>query len=70
MLFREMRDKTIEISQGSLGSLQQSKHKIRRRKGVPTVPPLRELRTIRISYLITNSVRKMKVLHVYTLNHL
>ena len=38
----------------------QNKQKIRRRKGVPKVPPLKELRASRISYLITNSVRKMK----------
>ena len=31
-----------------------------RRKGAPKVPPLKELRASRISYLITNSVRKMK----------
>ena len=40
---------------------QQSKRKIRRRKDVPKVPPLRELRGIRIGYLITNLVQKMKV---------
>ena len=39
---------------------QQNKLKIRRRKGVPKVPPLKELRASRISYLITNSARKMK----------
>ena len=38
----------------------QNKQKIRRRKGVPKVPPLKELGASRISYLITNSVRKMK----------
>ena len=38
----------------------QNKQNIRRRKGVPKVPPLKELRASRISYLITNSVRKMK----------
>ena len=38
----------------------QNKQKIRRRKGVPKVPPPKELSASRISYLITNSVRKMK----------
>ena len=39
---------------------QQNKQKIQRRKGVPKVPPLKELRAIRINYLIINSVRRMK----------
>ena len=38
----------------------QNKQKIRRRKGVLKVPPLKELRANRLSYLITSSVRKMK----------
>ena len=33
---------------------------IRRRKGIPKVPLLRELRAIPINYLIINSVGKMK----------
>ena len=48
----------------------QNKREIRKRKGVPKVPPLRKLRAIHISYLITNSVQKIKILHVYTLIHL
>ena len=38
----------------------QNKQKIRRGKSLPKVPPPKELRASRISYLITNSVRKMK----------
>ena len=38
----------------------QNKQKIRKRRGVPKVPPLKELRASRRSYLIKNSVRKMK----------
>ena len=37
-----------------------NKQKIRRGKGVPKVPLLKELRASRRSYLITNSVRKIK----------
>ena len=39
---------------------QHNKQKIWRRKGVPKVLPLKELRAIRINYLIINSVRRMK----------
>ena len=42
------------------GTYRQNKQKIRRGKGVLKVPPLKELRASLVSYLITNSVRKMK----------
>ena len=45
---------------------QQNKQKIRKRKGVLKVPPLKELRDIRINYLIINLVWKMKTDNMFT----
>ena len=39
---------------------QQNKQRIWRRKGVPKVPPLKELLAFHIGYLIIISVRRMK----------
>ena len=48
----------------------QNKQKIRRRKGIPQVPPLKELRASRLSYLITNVGRKLaKILTVRHKTH-
>lgn len=39
---------------------QQNKNKIRRRKGIPKVPPPKELRAVHIGQLIANSEPRMK----------
>ena len=49
---------------------QHNKQKLRTREGVPEVMPLKELRAIRINYLIKIQCGGWKVPLVYTLSHL